>query len=173
LAFSTPDVLVAALVYLVAGMLLQSALRRVGLAFCAILGAVLGLCWLTKSAVLLPGLATVPVFAMLARKWRTPLVPLLCTLAARAAVCFPFLAAIRTVKGHWTFGKTGLLNYSWEVGGVTRYFHWQGGPEGYGAPLHPTRQVMAWPPVYEFSTPLPVAYAPWFDPPHWYEGVRV
>jgi hypothetical protein len=173
LGLSTPDVFVAALVYLVSGMLLQSAYQRVGLAFCAIFGALLGVCWLTKSAALLPGLATVPVFAMLVRRWRKPVVPVLCTLAALGAVCFPFLGAIRTVKGHWTFGKTGLLNYSWEVGAVTRYFHWQGGPEGYGEPVHPTRQVMASPPVYEFSTSLPVTYAPWFDPPHWYEGVRV
>ena len=168
----TPDVLVAALVYLLSGMLLRCAHRRVGLAFCAAFGAVLGICWLTKSALLFTGLTTLPAFVLLVRKWRKPLVPLLCLLAALAMVCFPYLAAVRAVKGHWTLGKTGLLNYSWEVGEVDRYFHWQGGPEGYGKPLHPTRQVMTSPPVYAFSTAAPVTYAPWFDPAYWYEGVR-
>jgi len=167
-----PDVFVTGFVYLISGMLLRSARQRVGLAFCAAFGALLGFCWLTKAALLPIGLVTLPAFAILVRKWRKPLVPLLFTVAALAAVCFPFLTAIRITKGHWTFGKAGLLNYSWEVNGVTRYHHWQGGPGGFGWPLHPTRQIADSPPVYEFSTSWPVTYPPWFDPAYWYEGVR-
>jgi hypothetical protein len=169
----TPDVLVAGLVFVISAMLLRSAWRPVGLGFCAAFGGLLGLCWLTKAALLPIGLATLPAFAALVRKWRKPLAPLLCTVAALAAVCLPFLAAIRIAQGHWTFGKAGVLNYSWEVNGVTRYFHWQGGPEEFGRPVHPTRQLTGSPPVYEFSTSWPVTYSPWFDPPYWYEGSRV
>ncbi|HEY2016592.1 MAG TPA: hypothetical protein VGH38_23980 [Bryobacteraceae bacterium] len=169
-----PDVLVAVLVYLLSAMLLQSSRQRVGPAFCAAFGGLIGLCWLTKAAMLPIGLATLPMLAISLRKRRRAIMPLLCTLAALAVVCLPFLVAIRITKGHWTLGKAGMLTYSWEVGGVKRFFHWQGGPgDQFGRPLHPTRQISASPPAYEFSTPLPVTYAPWFDPAQWHEGIRV
>lgn len=173
LGSTTPDLLVTVLVYLVSGMMLRCSLEDVGLPFCACLGAVLGICWLTKSALLLPGLMALASWAIQGWQRRRPLVHVICALLALSAVCFPYLAAIRIAKGHWTLGRTGLLNYSWEVDEVPRYFHWQGGPKGYGKPLHPTRQMMASPPVYEFSTNWGVTYAPWFDPPYWYEGLRV
>jgi hypothetical protein len=169
----SPDVWVTALLYLASAVLLRSGRQKTSLALCAAFGALIGVGWLTKAALLPIGLATLPAFAISVRRWRKPVLPLLCTVAALGAVCFPFLAAIRVAKGHWTFGKSGLLNYSWEVNGVARYFHWQGGPAGVGTPLHPTRQISAWPPAYEFSTSLPVTYAPWFDPAYWYDGIRV
>jgi len=51
--------------------------------------------------------------------------------------------------------------------------NWQGGPEGSGRPVHPTRQLSIHPAIFEFATPIPGTYPPWYDPAYWNEGVRI
>ena len=38
--------------------------------------------------------------------------------------------------------------------------------------MHPTRQIMTHPPVFEFDGPVPGTYPPWTDPSYWNEGVH-
>lgn len=84
----------------------------------------------------------------------------------------PWVLAISHKTGHWTIGESGRLNYAWEVRGMTRSTHWQGGPQADGTPLHPTRQLMDRPAVFEFGEPLHATYAPWYDPSWWYAGIH-
>ena len=58
------------------------------------------------------------------------------------------------------------------VNGVP-WYHWQGGPPGNGAPVHPTRQVATNPDIFEFAAPIAGTYPPWYDPTYWDEGARV
>jgi hypothetical protein len=50
-------------------------------------------------------------------------------------------------------------------------YFWQG-ENGSGTPLHPVRQLMVRPSVFEFATPLGGTYPPAFDPSYWMEGAR-
>jgi hypothetical protein len=38
--------------------------------------------------------------------------------------------------------------------------------------MHPTRKIFSDPAVYEFSSPVPGSYSPWYDPSYWYDGAR-
>src|ERR1051325_2597792 len=64
----SPDVIVATLVYLVSGLLLRCTHAPAGIGLCSVFGASLGLCWLTKAALLPAGVAVLPFFA--ASVWR-------------------------------------------------------------------------------------------------------
>ena len=74
-----------------------------------------------------------------------------------------------------TIGDNGLLNHAWLANPGSYIIpnrHWQGGPPGYGVPLHPSRVLWTWPPVYEFARPIRGTFPPWTDPSYWYEGLR-
>jgi hypothetical protein len=86
-------------------------------------------------------------------------------------VAAPYVAALSLRHGHLTVTQTGQYNYAVHVNGVTAR-HWQGETPGAGLPLHPTRQLLRSPSVFEFGTPLPGTYPYWFDPSYWYEGVK-
>jgi len=88
------------------------------------------------------------------------------------AIAAPLVLALSLSKGRPTFGDSGKLNYVWEVNQIPKYIHWQGEPATSGVPKHPTRKIFDQPAAYEFATPLPGSYPPWFDPSYWFEGVR-
>src|SRR5437899_5495997 len=50
--------------------------------------------------------------------------------------------------------------------------NWQGEIPESGIPLHPTRQVLRRPPVFEFDGPVIGTYPPWTDPSYWNEGLQ-
>lgn len=165
-----PDLLVSALVYAAAGLVLRIRNRGARHADAILLGLVLGAAYLTK-AVMLEVSAVFIISAALASKGRALRTAALC-LAAFASVSVPWITALSHAKGRLTFGDTGKLNYAWYVNGVTLHVHWQGEPPGYGKPLHPTRRILRNPDVYEFAKPVAGTYPPWFDPSYWYEGVE-
>jgi hypothetical protein len=43
---------------------------------------------------------------------------------------------------------------------------------GSGIPLHPTRQLLQEPPLFEFDGPVIGTYPPWTDPSYWNEGLQ-
>ena len=61
-------------------------------------------------------------------------------------------------------GATGAL-------GVSRR-NWQGEVAGSGIPLHPTRQLLRYPALFEFDGPVIGTYPPWNDPSYWNEGLQ-
>jgi hypothetical protein len=82
----------------------------------------------------------------------------------------PFVLAMSTAKGYFTYGDAGKLTYARHVNGVA-YPHWQGEPPGDGTPVHPSRRILLDPPVYEFGTPIGGTYPIAYDQAYWYEGV--
>ena len=167
-----PDMLVAACVYLASGLTVRIQRQPGRLADFVWLGLVLGLGYLTKSFVLVAALFFLAA-AGLSAIGRTRVLPrVLSAVAALLVVAAPFAAALSLQRGRVTVGETGRINYAWSVNHV-RARHWQGGPEGAGAPAHPTRRLRTSPPTYEFDRPMRVTYPQWFDPSYWYEGVRV
>ena len=153
----TPDLSTAVLVYLACGLLLRLGTKPARWFHHAALGAILGLAYLSKAA-LLPLAAVFLLAGTLARvDFRAILVRALPALLALVVVAGPYVAALSLMKGRITFSETGKLSYIWYVnpgGDIINDLHWQGGPAAWGAPLHPTRQLLSDPDVFEFAQPL-------------------
>jgi hypothetical protein len=165
-----PDMALAAVTYLCAGLLLRiragdSRTRTMGA-----LGAALGVGYLIKT----PMFVLAPVFLICAamaigdvrRAGRqVAIAALVC-----AAIAGPYVIAISIDKHRFTFGDSGRINFAWDVNGVSRVF-WQGGPPQSGSPLHPPRRIHTAPDVFEFARPIRATYPVWHDPSYWYDGV--
>jgi hypothetical protein len=72
--------------------------------------------------------------------------------------------------GHFTFGNSGWLNYSYYVSPGGRIRNWQGEPAASGIPLHATRKIFSNPDVFEFAKPIAGTYPPFVDAPYWNAG---
>jgi hypothetical protein len=166
----TPDMLVAAIVFLAAGLIVRiragAATRRTF----ALLGTVLGVGYLAKAAMFPLAfifLAT-SVFSVGDLRRATMLVPV--ALAFFLLIAGPYIAVLSFAKGGLTFGDTGKLMYAWHVNGVA-HPHWQGEVLGAGTPIHPSRKVFESPAIYEFGRASGGTYPISYDPSYWYEGV--
>jgi len=168
---ASPDLCIAGLVYVIAGLLLR--IRRKGsLSLSLILGVVLGLAYLTKAVMFPLGFAFIAIGYFCVPPGKR-LGYLLITTLAFLGVSAPRLVALSRAKGRFDFGDSGHLNYSTLVSPGGRNLNWQGEPPGSGIPVHTTRQIHKNPPVYEFATPVGGTYPPSFDPSYWGEGRRV
>jgi len=171
---TSPDLLLAALIFLACGLILRirTAASRRDL-FLA-LGIVLGISYLTKTIMFPLALVFVVVAYLLARQaigFKPALLRAGITLVIFLSLAAPFVIVISRAKHRFTIGDSARLNYAWYVNGTTRFIHWQGSPAGSGTPLHTTRKIFAAPAVYEFSGAAGISYPPWYDPSYWYEGV--
>ena len=176
LAWVTPDLCVAVLVYLATALLFLIRRGRGSWLPFAGLGALLGLGYLAKAAMF--PLSFVFLFSAfcLGRIAGVSLrVAALRTLLAAgvfAGFALPLVLALSAMKGRPTFGDAGSIAYTEYIDRATKTVHWQGEPLGTGDPAHPTRKIFSDPAVYEFATPIQGSYPPWYDPSYWYEGVR-
>jgi hypothetical protein len=168
----TPDMLMAAFVFLAAGLVARIRAGHDTFATFAWLGCVLGLGYLTKT-VMLP----VSLF-FLAAAWYA--VPNLRRAVSRASfaifffllVIAPFILLMSSVKGRFTYGEAGKLTYVRHVNGVVDA-HWQGEVAGHGVPLNPSRRIFDEPRIYEFGDPIGGTYPISYDPAYWFEGVTI
>jgi hypothetical protein len=168
---TTPDVAVMAAIFAATALILRMT-KPGGTATprsAAALGLVLGLGYLAKAVMFVNSLVFLGLFAWLARR-RPRAIAAAC--GVFAVVAGPWITALSVSKGRPTFGEVGRLSLVWYLTPVRSPRHWQGGPDGYGTPLHPTRELMTSPEVFEFATPFPVSYPPWYDASYWYEGVQ-
>lgn len=168
----TPDMLMAAVVYLAATLLLKMRLQEQSAATYLLFGLVLGFGYLTKT-IMLPaaGLFLAASFFTPGR-WRYQFRKFLLALAVFSLVISPFIALISQKKGRFTYGESGIITYMRYVNHIP-YPHWQGGPPGQGTPVHPSRLIFPDPPIYEFASPVPGTYPISYDPSYWYEGVQL
>lgn len=171
---TSPDLLVAALIFLACGLLLRIRAAPNRWQLFAALGIVLGVGFLTKTIMLPLALVFILVAHLLARRavgFKPALLRALIALLMFLTLATPFVILLSRAKHRLTIGDSARLNYAWYVNGTTRYTHWQGEPTGSGTPVHPTRKIFATPAIYEFSAPPGISYPPWYDPSYWYEGV--
>jgi hypothetical protein len=165
-AIVTPDLLLSALIWLIAFLVLKASDDR-PLASLA-LGAVCAAAFLTKSVMFL---ASAPFLLCSLPTRRTTRAALL-SIVTFVCVAGPWIGALSRQKGRFTFGDTGKLAYALFVDNVAYYTHWQGAPASSGTPVHPTRRIFDRPAVFEFNGPIQATYPPWFDPSYWNEGMR-
>jgi len=167
----SPDLLVSTIFILAAAQTLYL-LRRPTMQHAVALGLVLGVGYWAKGVFLsFAGIFLLMLcLACLSRKvpWRIPL-------AAMAAYLFlsaPYVAAISWSYGQFTLGASGALNYAFHVNHLPHWTNWQGGPPQFGAPIHPTKQLLADLPVFQFSEPFRTTYPPYNNMAYWYQGFR-
>lgn len=168
----TPDLLVAAVLFLIGGYLLDLRAHESYGKF-AIFGALCGVAYLGK-AIMFPlgfGLLIILMFSGATSRRRT--VGVLLAGLLFLGVCLPFIVALSKHKGRFTFGDSGKLTYAGLVSPGSPQTHWQGEPEGSGTPRHTTRQLLEHPAVFEFAEPVEGTYPPWYDPSYWNEGAQI
>lgn len=175
LAMVNPDIIVAGLIYVATALLLRIYQGKGTWLLFSGLGLVLGLAYLAK-AVMFPLsflflASALLLFASKRGSYLGGLPRSAFALAVFLSVASPLVIALSKDKHRATFGDAGRLNYARYVGGAP-ILHWQGEPPGTGSPAHPTRKVLANPPIYEFAQPIAGSYPPWYDPSYWYEGIR-
>ncbi|SDB82253.1 hypothetical protein [Paraburkholderia lycopersici] len=83
-----------------------------------------------------------------------------------------YVAGISWSYGELTLGASGALNVPWHVNELPHLTNWQGGPEQFGRPIHPTSQLVAGLPAFGFGTPFHTTYPPYNDVAYWYKGFR-
>lgn len=166
IAFVTPDLLVSAVSWFLALLVLKASDDK--LLFSFALGVMSGIGFLSKTIMFPVAIA----FLAAGLPRRHYLRAALLSLAGFACIGGPWITALSQQKGRLTFGDTGKLTYALYVDGIAYYTHWHGDPPGSGFPAHPTRRVFEHPAVFEFNGPLRATYPPWFDPSYWNEGMR-
>jgi hypothetical protein len=173
----TPDLTTCVFVYLAAGILLRARCGADGWRSFLLLGVVLGLAYLSKTALLPISLAFLAVGLLSTGNFRRDLPRVVVAGLALAVVSAPFVAAISAQENRLTFGEAGKYMYVLFVnpgfpGKALR--HWQGDkrPE-FGVPEHPTREIHGSPSAFEFKTPIAGSYPPWFNPSYWHAGLEM
>lgn len=167
----TPDMCVAALVYLAGGLILAIRTGSGGWLTSFALGAALGLAYLAKVSMFPLAFIFLGVSLFSESNLRRAAPRFLLALLVFLAVAGPFLYALSKAKGRLTIGDAGKLNQAWHVNGTEPYIHWQGQPPSSGVPRHPTRKIFDKPAIYEFASPIGGTYPPLYDPSYWYEGL--
>jgi len=170
----TPDLCVAALVYLAAGLCCRMAVCPPKWGASVLLGMVLGSAYLAKTAMLplcavLLGILALPWSPLSSRRSSLAIAAL--TLGVTVA---PFVIGLSRQQHRLTFGESGRLNYAWLVqGGIPVYAGWAGQTLALGTPAHPPRILSHKPAVLEFKDTVPGTYPPWYDPAFFHEGLQV
>jgi hypothetical protein len=159
----SPDMLIAASVYVAFGLLLRAPAKLTT----PLLAISLAAGYFAKP-ILFPVALMVLLVGWTVLPWRKAFL----STAIFLLLASPLILALSRRTGHVTIGDTGRLNYSWYVNGVVSRF-WLGGPDEAGKPEHPPRVVIESPRVYEYGGVFPVTFPIWYDSSYWYRGLKV
>ena len=166
-----PDLLIT-MFFLLATATLWRLIRRPSYGRAAVLGTILAAGYWTKGIFLPLSLALLCVTAAALYSKRRVIAPAIVAFVVFAVVAAPYVAAVSWSFGHFTLGESGSLNYAFHVNYLPRWTNWQGGPAGYGMPIHPTHEVMKNPDLYVFAEPYHNTYPPFGNVVYWYQGYR-
>jgi hypothetical protein len=165
----TPDMCLAAFLYLTAGLILIIRNGSATWSTYALLGLILSLGYLTKAAVFPLAFVFLIIALFSSPNIRQVKSPFLASGLIFFLIAGSFVAILSNAKGRLTFSDAGKITYIRYVNNLP-YPHWQGETPDNGLPLHPTRKVFDNPPIYEFSRPIGGTYPVSYDPSYWYEG---
>ena len=168
----SPDLAILGMLFAASSCLLAFETGAVSRARFVRFGAVLGVGYLLKAIFFPVSLMFIAAAAFVKPVWAVRR-RLLLTAVTFAVIAAPLATAISLKYHHLTFGDSGRLTYWQFVLENYQTQHWQGEPPGSGTPVHPTRQIMHDPDVFEFATPIVATYAPWYEPTWWNEGIDV
>lgn len=167
----TPDLLLAAVVFCLGGLLLELRSQHSLWRFLAF-GSVCAVAYLTKGIMFPLSFVFLAVLLFSGAVSRRRTGGLVLATFVFLLMASPFILALSKSKGRLTYGDTGRLAYAGLVSPQAPQTNWQGDPMGSGIPVHPTRRVLDDPAVFEYAEPIGGTYPPWYDPSYWNEGVR-
>jgi hypothetical protein len=165
----TPDMLMAALVFLSAAIHVRAQQGSAHWRTSALLGLLLGLSFLAKAIMFPIGVLLLGVSCLQARDLRQSARHIAVAGGVFSLIAGAYIGVVFGVTGRVTLGDAGRLTYVRYVNGLP-YPHWQGGVPGLGTPAHPSRQILGKPAVYEFAAPIGGTYPIGQDPAYWYAG---
>jgi hypothetical protein len=171
-ALVTPDLLVAAIFCVGTAMLVCIRRGKGNWLTFALLGLILGFGYLAKAPMFLLGFVFVFAAYRLVRSVPEGLMRAGVALVFFLIIAAPYVTALSRSKHRFTFSDSGVINYAEYINGVPLFVSWHGEDARNGTPAHLARRLSADPAVYEFATPVPGSYPPWYDSSYWYEGVR-
>lgn len=167
----TPDMLMAGLVFLAAGLIAKIRAGDDGLRLFLSLGLILGLGYLSKTFMF----SVAPVFLALTwlvqKRTMDSFFKTVLAVVVFLLISFPFILLISNVKGKLTIGEAGTVTFLRYVNGMP-FPHWQGDPANGIVLKHPSRVIHESPAVYEFGESIGGTYPITLDPSYWYEGIE-
>lgn len=170
----SPDMTVAAVVFLASAALVQIRDGEERWSRYVYLGVLLAAGYYIKAVMFPMALVFIVAAVLAARNKKLGALRAGAALAVFLLLSAPWITVLSQAKGRLTFGDSGKLNYLWynDLGwsGDGYPFPWSAAVAG--APVHPMRQLLASPRVYEFKAPFQGSYPPWDDPSYFYEGAR-
>ena len=174
LSVVTPDLCVAGIVFLTAGICCRISLQGSDWRHFVALGGTLGLGYYVKAALLPLGLMLIAVLFMWPLSCRFSRFKILLSGLVLLIVTAPLVALVTSRVGHLSIGETGRLNYAWYANGLHADVGWTGGVNDFhGTPKHPPRTLLGKPIILEFANPVNGTYPLWYDPSYWYAGAKV
>lgn len=167
----TPDLCVAAIVFLVAGITCRLSLVNSTIKHYFALGLALGLGYYIKAAMFPLGLFFCAILLSYPPSPAVTRRRLFLSVVVFLLMAAPLVTALSGRLGKLSFGDTAKLNYAWYVNGLWRYTGWTGGAaDDHGSPEHPPRTLMQKPLTLEFDGPIEGTFPLAYDPSYWYAG---
>jgi len=167
----TPDMLMAALVFLAAGVVSKIRSGEENNRIFLSLGLILGLGYLSKTFMFSVAFVFLGLAWLVQERTRASFLKTLLAAGIFLFVSLPFILLISESKGKFTIGEAGTVTYLRYVNGMP-FPHWQGNPLEGIIPTHPSRIIHRSPDIYEFGGQVGGTYPISTDPSYWYEGVE-
>lgn len=166
ISFASADMLVAAVVYFASGVLLRIRNGNAGTVLFVAFGLALGIGYYGKTAMLPIAFAFLVIAGIAQKKAGSSLKPVFLALGLFLFTTAPFITALSISKGRPTFGDSGTINYTVNVGTVQFFMPREPGM------LHPVKRVPSPIEAYEYAQPVAGTYPLWSDPSYWHEGIH-
>jgi hypothetical protein len=176
----TPDLCVAAIVFLAAGFSCRLSLPKASWKHYGALGFVLGVGYYIKAPLLPLGVALlvllfflVPLPSGITRQ--KLLLSLAFSLSVLVLVVTPLIVSLSLRTNRLSFGEAGRLNYLWFANGL-QWTNGTGAAEEHApdtTPEHPAPKLLTTPLTLQFPTPIKGTYPLWYDPSYWYACAKV
>jgi hypothetical protein len=164
----TPDMLMAAFVFLAAGLIAEIRAGEGSRWSFLNFGLILGLGYLSKSFMFSTAIVFLAMAWILQKRSRRNM---LLSAGVFLLLSLPFILLISEKKGKFTIGEAGTVTFLRYVNSMP-FPHWQGDPDRGIVPTHPSRVIHESPAVYEFDEPIGGTYPISLDPSYWYEGIE-
>lgn len=171
-SITQPDIWVAALTYLAAGLVLRIHSNAGSWHLFVALGLVLGCAYLTKTFYFPMSFVFLLTAWLAAGNPRKTLKQAALGFLVFLLVAGPWVATLSRAKDRFTFGDVGKLAMIITLSRLQQPLVWQG-ENGTGIPVHPVRQLLTKPALFEFGTPIGGSYPPVYDQTYWMEGAKL
>jgi hypothetical protein len=165
----SPDMLMAAFVFLACAQLLRLREGSARIRSFVLLGATLGIGYLAK-APLFPLSFVILGLVAFTREWRRQVPGTLTALLVFLSISGAYIGVVSISKGRLLISDSGRLNYLVLVNHVSPGWYFQNIGTAGGRYIHPVRRIHESPPIYEFGSPLKGTQPIWYDPSYWSEG---